>query len=556
MIRARPLLLLVAALCGCASKPTQVIVTLDTDAPASQRLEVRVTLAGAGHNDASVAQSWVRGEGRPPFSLPSSFSAIPAAGAARNARVTLWVDATLRSADRPPVEVSVRRAAAFAFQPNVTQYLLIFVPTSCFAAATGCTSPGACTVARRCDEQGLTCGDEGRCVPRDAVLQTSEIDASRPAMDASGSDAVADVIADIAREAAPRCPGATECAGECVDTNDDARHCGGCGRACAAGQACVSATCTACVAPRLMCGAECVNPETSAQHCGACGAACAARPNSDPRCVGRACAISCVEPFLDCDRSDGNGCEVNATNDARHCGACGRACAADCVCSGSSCACPAGRSDCGGPCLPTGAACVVGTGACRRDGQIVCAGSGMTGCSVTAGAPRAEVCNGVDDNCDGAIDEDPACVECLTIPGVNVWPLTLMRGDREFDGHGPDVMISVDWTIAGNQVSANACVTATETQSDWSTGQACRTSTSAAAPTNIDAILDPPFRYNYRDTNHNCEGFTGGTAVTGGVCVGDTSGDDICGSSNTCLSPDCAGCQVSFGCVRVRRRAM
>jgi hypothetical protein len=496
--------LLVAALCGCASKPTQVIVTLDTDAPASQRLEVRVTLAGAGHNDASVAQSWVRGEGRPPFSLPSSFSAIPAAGAARNARVTLWVDATLRSADRPPVEVSFRRTAAFAFQPNVTQYLLIFVPTSCFSAATGCTSPGACTVARRCDEQGLTCGDEGRCVPRDAVLQTSDIDASRPAMDASGSDGVADVIADIAREAAPRCPGATECAGECVDTNDDARHCGGCGRACAAGQACVSATCTACVASRLMCGAECVDPETNAQHCGACG----------------------------------------------------RACAADRQCSGATCSCPAGRSDCGGPCLPTGAPCVVGTGACRRAGQIVCAGSGMTACGATAGAPSAEVCNGVDDNCDGTVDEDPACVECLTIPNVNVWPLTLMRGDRDFDGNGPDVAVSVDWTIAGNQVSANACVTATETQPDWTTGQACRTSLTAPASTAIDAVLDPPFRYNYRDTNHNCEGFTGGTAVTGGVCVGDTSGDDVCSTSNTCGSPDCAGCQINFGCVRVRRRAM
>ncbi|MCW5809207.1 MAG: hypothetical protein KIT31_43030, partial [Deltaproteobacteria bacterium] len=51
--------------------------------------------------------------------------------------------------------------------------------------------------------------------------------------------------------------------------------------------------------------------------------------------------------------------------------------------------------------------CTQGVGACRRSGVVRCtaAGDGTT-CSATAGAPSAETCNNLDDDCDGATDED------------------------------------------------------------------------------------------------------------------------------------------------------
>ncbi len=74
------------------------------------------------------------------------------------------------------------------------------------------------------------------------------------------------------------------------------------------------------------------------------------------------------------------------------------------VCDGlGTCVCPAGQTNCGGTCRPTGTFCTVGVGACARSGTIVCSGAG-TVCSATPGAPTAESCNGVDDNCDGAVD--------------------------------------------------------------------------------------------------------------------------------------------------------
>lgn len=52
-----------------------------------------------------------------------------------------------------------------------------------------------------------------------------------------------------------------------------------------------------------------------------------------------------------------------------------------------------------------GTSCTVGVGACTRSGVWVCNGAG-TGlvCSATAGSPTAETCNNIDDNCDGLID--------------------------------------------------------------------------------------------------------------------------------------------------------
>ncbi len=68
-------------------------------------------------------------------------------------------------------------------------------------------------------------------------------------------------------------------------------------------------------------------------------------------------------------------------------------------CAAGSCGCAANQSVCGASC--TSNTCAVGVGACRRTGSLLCTG-GDAGCTVTPGAPAAEVpCNGIDENCDG-----------------------------------------------------------------------------------------------------------------------------------------------------------
>ncbi len=53
--------------------------------------------------------------------------------------------------------------------------------------------------------------------------------------------------------------------------------------------------------------------------------------------------------------------------------------------------------------------CTVGTGGCQRTGNKVCDSDVTSHCNVTPGTPGTEVCNGVDDDCDGSTDEGNVC---------------------------------------------------------------------------------------------------------------------------------------------------
>lgn len=63
--------------------------------------------------------------------------------------------------------------------------------------------------------------------------------------------------------------------------------------------------------------------------------------------------------------------------------------------------------------LEVGTACTVGVGACARTGVKICAenGSGAV-CNATPGSPTAEVCNNIDDNCNGQVDEGLGIISC------------------------------------------------------------------------------------------------------------------------------------------------
>ncbi len=140
--------------------------------------------------------------------------------------------------------------------------------------------------------------------------------------------------------------------------------------------------------------------------------------------------------------------------------------AADELCNGDDDDCD-GRTDEAFPTL--GDACERGVGACFAVGAVVCAADGGTRCTARPGSARAEVCDDLDDDCDGATDEDfgPGCARlalevaaggyhtCLARPDARL----LCFGDVDPPPLGPHRGLAAggDWHCALDPDGAIAC---------------------------------------------------------------------------------------------------
>ncbi|GMV41090.1 MAG: hypothetical protein AMXMBFR64_28060 [Myxococcales bacterium] len=66
-----------------------------------------------------------------------------------------------------------------------------------------------------------------------------------------------------------------------------------------------------------------------------------------------------------------------------------------------------------------GTVCTAGEGACKAAGIVICTADGAgTQCSATQGTGGTEVCNGIDDDCDGQTDEGLTAPACANQKGV------------------------------------------------------------------------------------------------------------------------------------------
>ncbi len=78
------------------------------------------------------------------------------------------------------------------------------------------------------------------------------------------------------------------------------------------------------------------------------------------------------------------------------------------LCNGQDDTCD-GQADEG---LGVGDTCATGVGACRAEGAFACGPTGQVICTAEAGAPGLEVCDGLDNDCNGTVDDAETACAC------------------------------------------------------------------------------------------------------------------------------------------------
>jgi|GEM_PF-2080885 len=312
------------------------------------------------------------------------------------------------------------------------------------AVATDCPAPPRTVmdcVAGACERVGC---EEGWGDCDGATANGCEADLSSSVDDCGACGAACSFPGAIPRCAAGECV-LDACRGGFADCNSAPSDgceanlatlstCGSCLVTCAADELCdTSATPPACAldCAATICGESCVNPTNDPMNCGACATVCPLPADAgvaDTTCAASVCGITCLPDRADCDTDPSTGCEINTSNDAVNCGACGVTCDATrgaVYCESATCMvsmCDAGYGDCNADgldgceadlgvstthCGACGNTCAAGTeciaGVCdpvvdaspgsqhtcvvRRSGQVACWGRNERGQSNPSAAP-------------------------------------------------------------------------------------------------------------------------------------------------------------------------
>ena len=294
------------------------------------------------------------------------------------------------------------------------------------------------------------------------------------------------------------CPDAMPnlCDLQCVDTQSDPHHCGVCGNDCGPNGVCVNGIC-ACADGTTQCDGSCIDTTNDVNNCGVCGNTC----SSGQTCVNGICTTA------NCD--DGNPC----TNDVFDAGS--GSCISTPVSDGTPCESDSGSGTCVSGVCVTSSVCSQGQSQSCNTGMLgvcavgtqSCTSAGTWGPCVPTTLPQTETCNGLDDDCDGVVDNGASCGAGMICDQGTCVPSTCT----------PDCV--------GKQCGDDGC----GGSCGDCTGAICDgNSVQAASTCNAQGTCDP-------GATESCGVFI----CSGGSCLQVCSGNQDCAAGFTCQGGNC-----------------
>jgi len=197
-------------------------------------------------------------------------------------------------------------------------------------------------------------------------------------------------------------------------------------------------------------------------------------------------------------------------------------------------------------------------GVCRG-GQQYCHGSTLGACADET-VPGSETCNGLDDDCDGHVDEDPVCVESLLAPQLDVGGLALIRGDGQFGGNPVLITLDVSLLPQGSNLLMSVALDMLETAGDFSEGWKS-VPVVLPASRDIDSLVSSSpehIQVQHTDGTGNVQHFAFGNdrLVQSMDCLGDTPFVEIGRNPLLPIGHPLGGsyCRISFNAILIRTR--
>ncbi len=343
-----------------------------------------------------------------------------------------------------------------------------------------------------------------------ADAQTLDDSTDQPLPDTLGVDAVPDAAADAAGDAA------TDAAivDAAVDAAVDASACTSAGCACTTGADCANGACVEGAAGKV-CANTCTDTCPAGYTCAAAGTGKACLPafvrlcepcGKDSDCIDGSAAVSACIPYKDGATLLGNFCGGGVC-DAKTLCPDGYTCAtvisvdgfpvAQCVRGDKTCGCDSRAQTLG---LATACNAIDSSGTCS--GKRTCSASGLSACSAPSASP--EVCDGLDNDCDGKTDN----VSC---DDSNVCTTDACDATAQACSHTP---------------TAGPC----DDGSKCTTGDTCAAGTCAGKLKNCDDGNDC--------TDDACDPKSGCTSTP---ATGPCGATDICTIPGQCSDGACAG---------------